>query len=90
MTKRIICLSLVVLLLFTFVGCSNMSTLEEEISKDTSSMFVVVEHDLHNGYHYSVVYHKETKVMYTLDNYNHFTVMVDVEGNPLLYSEDLY
>lgn len=90
MTKRIICLSLVVLLLFIFAGCSDMSTLEEETPKDDSSMFVVIEHNMHNGYHYSVVYHKETKVMYALNSYNHFTVMVDAEGNPLLYSEDLY
>ena len=67
------------------VGCSNMDTIENASPKENSSMFVVIEHNTHSGYNYSVIYHKETKVMYALDNYNHFTVMVDVEGKPLLY-----
>ena len=88
MIKNIICLSLIILLLFTFVGCSNMDTIEDTSPKESSSVFVVIEHNTHSGYNYSVVYHKDTKVMYALDHYNHFTVMVDVEGKPLLYSED--
>lgn len=88
MIKKIICFSLVVLLLFTFVGCSDMDTIEDASLKESSSMFAVIEHNTHSGYNFSVVYHKDTKVMYTLDNYNHFTVMVDAEGKPLLYSED--
>ena len=89
MIKKIVCLSLVILILFIFVGCSDMTT-TEETTKESTSMFVVLEQKSHNGYCYSVVYHKETKVMYALDNYNHFTVMVDTEGKPLLYSEGLY
>ena len=87
MIKKIICLSLVVLLVFTFVGCTAMDTIEDTSSKEDSSMFVVVEHNTHSGYNYSVIYHKETKVMYALDNYNHFTVMVDAEGKPLLWED---
>lgn len=87
--KKIICLCLVVLLFFTFAGCgSGMDSKDED--QNVSSMFVMIEHDINYGYPYTVVYHKETKVMYALDQYNHFTVMVDAEGKPLLYSEDLY
>ena len=89
MIKKIICLSLVILL-FTFVGCSDMNTTEDTLSQEDFSMFVLIEKETHYGYHYSIIYHKETKVMYALDHYNHFTVMVDTEGKPLLYEEDLY
>lgn len=86
--KKIICLCLVVLLVFIFTGCSGMDSKDEK--HNVSSMFVIIEHDVNYGYPYTVVYHKGTKVMYALDQYSHFTVMVDAEGKPLLYSEDLY
>jgi len=86
--KKIICLSLVVLLLFTFVGCSsNIDTVEDIKPKESSSMFVLVESD-HLWSKYNIVYHKETKVMYAVSCNTVFTVMVDEEGKPLLYSED--
>lgn len=90
MIKKIICLISVVLLLFTFVGCgSNMDKVEDTKPKESSSMFVLVESDyLWNKY--NIVYHKETKVMYAVSCNTVFTVMVDAEGKPLLYSEDLY
>ncbi len=90
MIKKIICLVLVVLLLSTFVGCgSNIDTAEDIKSKESSSMFILVE----TGQlwdKYNIVYHKETKVMYAVSCNTVFTVMVDAEGKPLLYSEDLY
>lgn len=88
MIKKIICLVLIVLLLFTFVGCgSNIDTVEDIKPKESSSMFVLVETD-HLWNIYNIVYHKETKVMYAISYDTVFTVMVDAEGKPLLYSED--
>ena len=88
MIKKIICLVLVVLLLFTFVGCgSNIDTVEDMKSKEGSSMFVIVESDF-LWERYNIVYHKETKVMYAVSSNTVFTVMVDAEGKPLLYSEN--
>lgn len=90
MIKKIICLVLVILLLFTFVGCgSNIDTVEDMKSKEGSSMFVIVESDF-LWERYNIVYHKETKVMYAVSSNTVFTVMLDAEGKPLLYSEDLY
>ena len=86
MIKKIICLSLAILLLFTFVGCSD----EDTSSQGDFPMFVLIEKEICYGYTYRIIYHKETKVMYALDHYNHFTVMVDADGKPLLYEEDLY
>ena len=55
------------------------------VQKDDTSMFIEVEQT--GGW--KVVYHKETKVMYTisLGHYNcgTFTVMLDADGKPLLW-----
>ena len=87
MVKKILCLVLIVMMLLTCVGCgSDMETVqdtkEETISK---SMFIQIE----DGINYKVVYHKETKVMYTISdgyyNTGTFTVMLDADGKPLLW-----
>lgn len=90
MIKKIICLVSVLLIIFTFISCSSGThAVEDAQSKEGSSMFVLVESDyLWNKY--NIVYHKETKVMYAVSSNTVFTVMVDAEGKPLLYSEDLY
>ena len=65
-----------------FVGCSSPET-DENVSK--SSSFVIVE----DGYGYKVVYHKDTKVMYTYSasRYNHgnFCLLVNPDGTPMIW-----
>ena len=87
MVKKILCLVLIVMMFLTCVGCSSdmenvQDTKEETISK---SMFIQIE----DGINYKVVYHKETKVMYTISdgyyNAGTFTVMLDADGKPLLW-----
>jgi hypothetical protein len=57
--------------------------------EDATSMFVVVE----NAYSYGwkVVYHRDTKVMYTVSNggYNsgNFTLLVNADGTPMLWED---
>lgn len=87
MIKKIICLVFAVLLLFTCAGCTKMETVQDT-KEDTSneSMFVLIE----DGYlwdKYNIVYHKETKVMYAVGCNTVFTVMLDADGNPLLWEE---
>lgn len=81
--KRIICLLLAVLMLFALVGCG--SDIPVESHEEETAMFVVVENSTHHGYSYTVMYHKDTRVMYIVSNFNEFTVMVDPDGDPLLY-----
>lgn len=40
---------------------------------------------IHGGYRQSVLYDRDTNVMYLLDYRGGYTVMVDADGNPLLY-----
>lgn len=54
---------------------------------ETNSMFEVVED---GGDLYYVVYHKLTNVMYTVSGNGEFTVMVDTNGEPLIYSKEDY
>ena len=79
--KKILCLVIIVTMLLTCVGCST--TLEDESHK--TSMFIRVEQEMLNGSSYSVVYHKETKVMYAVSYTAAFTVMLDADGKPLLW-----
>lgn len=83
--KKLICLLLTILLLFTFVGCSSDIPVEEH--EEETEMFVVVDEGNHHGYFYTAMYHKDTRVMYIVSNYNEFTVMVDQDGKPLLYDK---
>ena len=85
--KKILCLVLVVMMLLTCVGCAEMETVQETQQEETGnkSMFVKVEYGHTHGGMYSIVYHKETKVMYTISQDNIFTVMLDADGKPLLW-----
>ena len=66
------------------MGCSSKSVKDESNDK-YSSMFVKVESTLL----WDVVYHKETKVMYSVSrgsyNQGSFTLLVDSKGEPLLW-----
>lgn len=67
-----------------FTSC-NLSTVEKQPRPDEASMFVLIE----NTGAWKVVYHNKTKVMYAVSSgsYNQgtFTLLVDRDGNPLLY-----
>ena len=66
---------------FIFTGCG------ESQSYSGDNMFVVVQ----SNWTYKVVYHKDTKVMYTIscdkDNGGYFTLLVNPDGSPMLYEE---
>lgn len=66
-----------------FVGCTGSPKVSENVSK--SSSFVIVE----DGDGYCVVYHKDTKVMYTLStasyNIGNFTLLVNADGTPMIW-----
>ena len=89
MIKRILCLSIFIILIFTFVGCSDstMQTVDDTKDDINTSIFVEVE----TNSLFKIVYHKDTKVMYTISkgyyNQGTFTVMLDADGKPMLYEE---
>lgn len=87
----IICALLILLTLLLLItqltACDATAVEREEIS--STSMFVVVE----ETYDWTVVYHRQTKVMYVYSNIRRhaagtnsaFTVMLDADGMPLLW-----
>lgn len=86
MVKKILCLVIAIMLMLTCVGCgSSASVSRQENAEGQESMFVMVEEVMFHGYWYSVCYHKETKVMYTISQYNEFTIMLSADGKPLLW-----
>lgn len=81
------------LIICAMVSATNTTATAAEMNSNTSStssVFVVVEKDFLN--HYSVVYHKESKVMYILSqgayNSGNFMVMLDDDGTPVTYKGD--
>lgn len=83
--------TLVITLVFTVLviagvisGCSANPT-ESKVVEEEPSMFVTVE----SNYLWYVVYHRETKVMYTISkggyNMGSFTLLVNPDGTPMLY-----
>lgn len=83
MTKLIAFLMVILLCACLFVGCSEAPEVGETVSK--SSSFVLVE----DGNGYNVVYHKDTKVMYTYStsssNYGNFCLLVNPDGTPMIW-----
>lgn len=70
------------------VGCKKMEHVEEN-NKNNTSMFVTIEDTVS----FRVVYNKYTKVMYTVSNgaYNggNVTLLVNADGTPMLYEEEV-
>lgn len=86
MKRLIVILMLFALCACLFVGCSGSSKAGENVSK--SSYFVIVE----DGEGYYIVYHKDTKVMYTLStasyNMGNFTLLVNADGTPMIWEDE--
>lgn len=89
MKKNFIIFVMLIVLMFSLVGCGGTKQLTEEdfaeASKSEYSMFIKVE----STSYYDVVYHKTTRVMYTISrgSYNQgtFTVLLNADGTPMLY-----
>ena len=75
---------LIALMMVTISACATKRT-SEAVKGETSRMVYVEETGA-----YCIVYDKYTKVMYAVSNggYNtgNFTLLVDANGNPLLYN----
>lgn len=76
--------ALILALCIIFTGCNENPT-ESKVVEETPSMFVVVESSML----WHVVYHRDTKVMYTVSrgsyNLGNFTLLVNPDGTPMLY-----
>jgi hypothetical protein len=84
--KKILCVTFTIclcglMLIFNITGCTDT----EATTEDSKTSFVIVEQELIKGYYYKIAYHKDTKVMYVLGQYNDFTIMLDADGKPLLW-----
>jgi len=87
--RKIISTLIIIAALALFAGCNYVSDVSDvnDNAVDKSSMFVRIESCID----WTVVYHKETRVMYAVSNasYNrgNFTLLVNADGSPLLYEE---
>lgn len=82
--KKLLIASLLLVLL-VFASCT--ATVEKSEIKQEASMFVQIE----KANVWEVVYHRETKVMYTVSrgmyNSGNFTLLVNPDGTPMIYKE---
>ena len=83
--KKLIAIVLITLMMLSMTACVTKRT-SEAVKGETSRMI-----ELESADSYYIVYDKYTKVMYAVSDgsYNHgtFTLLVDANGNPLLYNE---
>ena len=81
--KRLIAIVIMTMMILSLSGCQTK--LKSETVKGETSRMVTVE----KTGAYLIVYDKYTKVMYAVSaggyNYGNFTLLVDANGNPLLY-----
>lgn len=78
--KKLIAITLAVLMILSLSGCFNERTSEADTSKP--SRMVTIEHTAT----YRIVYDRETRVMYAVAiESGVFTVLLDADGKPLLY-----
>lgn len=78
---------LIVAMLLALQGCApNQLDSTVDNSSAEPSMFIEVEH----GPTWRIVYHKDTHVMYAVSSgsytYGNFTLLVDADGKPLIYT----
>lgn len=87
MKKKNLAVCIAMAMMIGVAGCSTVENVEAKEDTTEESMFETVETE----WNWSVVYHKETRVMYVVSrgSYNGgtFTLMVDSDGNPLLWQE---
>lgn len=93
MKKIIIIIFILVLpVCLLFTGCSEYETTQSkklEMGKQNDvSMFICIE----KSERFSVVYHRDTKVMYVIstgkDNAGNFVLLVNQDGTPMIYEGD--
>lgn len=90
--KRIIVIALAIVLVISAVACTDTTVTVENESVGDTSMFVIVE----SSYSWTVIYHRQTKVMYLIAHGKFgsaggvarggATIMLDADGMPLLWS----
>lgn len=84
--KKLIAIILIVIMLATTTACTTKQ--KRESVKGAESRMVEVE----STSLYQIVYDKYTKVMYAVSyggyNMGTFTLLVDANGNPLLYQRE--
>ena len=77
---------LITLFMLYFCGCKNNVTVKKD-ARQEESMFIIVE----DAYYFSVVYQRDTKVMYVISRGSHnsgsFCLLVNPDGTPMLWEE---
>lgn len=83
MKKLILIFMAIALCAYLLVGCEGEPAVNEDVSYESS--FVIVEF----GSSYNIVYHKDTKVMYTVScssyNCGSFCLLVNADGTPMIW-----
>ncbi len=84
--KKLLTTSILCLSIFLLSGCTK----HQSASADSGKTFITIERR-HNP-SYDIVYHKDTKVMYTVsrgyNNIGNFTLLVNPDGTPMLYEAE--
>lgn len=84
--KRITSVILCCLLFISLISCAP-TKIESKVEEGSTSMFVCIE----SAPTYLIVYHKDTKVMYSVSYGMHasgiFTLLVNQDGSPMIWED---
>lgn len=80
--KILAIISLIVASLIIFAGCTSSPELEER--QNSSNNYFITIQDCNT---YRIVYDSNTKVMYSISYQGRVTMLVNVDGKPLLYNK---
>lgn len=83
MKKKIAALAAALAAVLILAGCETNKIEDKTAAPEKTSRFVQIERTDFG----MVVYDLETKVMYAVSNHGIFTLLVDQNGDPLLYGD---
>ena len=70
-------------------GCNiNESIDKADENLESNNTFVIVSKELIRYSYYHIVYHKDTNVMYVVSEDGVFELLVDANGQPLIYNKN--
>lgn len=88
MKKLVVFLMAIALCTCLLTGCGGGGVLEVDENVSNSSSFVIVE----NGDGYYIVYHKDTRVMYSFStigsNWGNLCLLVNADGTPMIWEDE--
>ena len=92
MKKKLFCLLLLLVLpvCLLFTGCDSQLETKTSNTGEDKHLFICIDSFYpDDGYTCHILVHKETRIMYLMQNEGGITLMYDTDGKPMIYKGEL-